>query len=101
MLTYLPTVQCISEAFGVSPSDEVQRQKLSIKPATLQSVFESYLREKVVTPEVITFTHRIKGMSVEFFGSPSERLRRPRRPQLGHRRIALPLVRQTSRKRSN
>ncbi|KAH9919114.1 uncharacterized protein B0H18DRAFT_1029212 [Fomitopsis serialis] len=42
-------IQCIGEAFTVDPSDSAQREKLSIKPATLQNVFDVFLktREKV------------------------------------------------------
>ena len=54
MLIYVSTVQCIGEAFGVNPSDDAQRQKLSIKPATLRSLFDVYLKtkEKIATPQV-------------------------------------------------
>ncbi|EJD55100.1 TPR-like protein [Auricularia subglabra TFB-10046 SS5] len=37
-------IQCIGEAFGVDPSDDGQRTKLSIKPATLPSIFDVYLK---------------------------------------------------------
>ena len=63
MLICVSTVQCIGEAFGVNPSDDAQKQKLSIKPATLQSLFEVYLKtkEKVATPQqVFIFSLRIK-----------------------------------------
>ena len=61
ILMYISTVQCIGEAFGVNPSDEAQRQKLSIKPATLQSLFDVYLKtkEKISTPQVFIFSPRI------------------------------------------
>lgn len=44
-------VQCIGEAFGVDPSDQQQVQQLSIKPATLQSIFDLFLktRERVAS----------------------------------------------------
>jgi small glutamine-rich tetratricopeptide repeat-containing protein alpha len=44
-------VQCIGEAFGVDPSDQQQTEKLSIKPAGLQSIFDLFLktRERVAT----------------------------------------------------
>jgi len=50
-------IQCIGEAFGVNPSDEAQRQKLSIKPATLRSLFDVYLKtkEKIATPQVFIY----------------------------------------------
>jgi len=45
------SVQCIGEAFGVDPSDTDQSKKLSIKPATLESVFSLFLktRDKVAS----------------------------------------------------
>ncbi|KAJ3796433.1 putative stress-induced protein STI1 [Lentinula aff. detonsa] len=39
-------VQCIGEAFGVDPSDDEQFARLSVKPATLQSIFDVYLKTK-------------------------------------------------------
>lgn len=44
-------VQCIGEAFGVDSSDSAQVERLSVKPATLQSIFDVYLktREKMGT----------------------------------------------------
>jgi len=39
-------VQCIGEAFGVDPSNQEQANRLSVKPATLQSIFEVYLKTK-------------------------------------------------------
>jgi hypothetical protein len=101
MLIYVPTAQCIGEAFGVNPSDEAQRQKLSIKPTTLQSLFGAHLKEEIAVPEVFTFPPRTKGTSVESFVRPSERLRGPRRPQPAHPQIVLLLVQKISRKRSN
>jgi small glutamine-rich tetratricopeptide repeat-containing protein alpha len=40
------TVQCIGEAFGIDPSNEDQRQRLSIKPATLQSIFDVFIKTR-------------------------------------------------------
>ncbi|KAL5534652.1 hypothetical protein ACEPAG_1115 [Sanghuangporus baumii] len=37
-------IQCIGEAFGVDPNDEQQRNRLSIKPATLMNVFDIVLK---------------------------------------------------------
>ena len=47
-------VQCIGEAFGVDPSDKDQSERLSIKPATLESVFDLFLktRDKVASSSV-------------------------------------------------
>ncbi len=39
-------VQCIGEAFNIDPSDDAQRDRLSVKPATLQSVFEVFLKTR-------------------------------------------------------
>jgi len=39
-------IQCIGEAFGVDPSDQAQKDKLSVKPATLASIFDVYLKTK-------------------------------------------------------
>ncbi|OUM64243.1 hypothetical protein PIROE2DRAFT_60766 [Piromyces sp. E2] len=39
-------IQCISEAFGIDPKDETQKDMYSIKPANLGSIFEVYLRTK-------------------------------------------------------
>lgn len=47
----MPVVQCIGEAFGVDPSDEAQCKRLSVKPATLPSIFDVFVktREKMST----------------------------------------------------
>lgn len=39
-------IQCISEAFGIDPKDETQKDMYSIKPTNLGSIFEIYLRTK-------------------------------------------------------
>ncbi|KAJ8517034.1 hypothetical protein ONZ45_g5733 [Pleurotus djamor] len=39
-------VQCISDSFQVDPSDERQVQKLTVKPATLSSIFNVFLKTK-------------------------------------------------------
>ncbi|KAG6814034.1 hypothetical protein H0H92_003884 [Tricholoma furcatifolium] len=39
-------IQCIGEAFNVDPSDQQQVEKLTIKPATLQSLFDVYLKTR-------------------------------------------------------
>ncbi|KAJ3558414.1 hypothetical protein NM688_g942 [Phlebia brevispora] len=45
-------IQCIGEAFEVDPTDDAQRERLSVKPASLQSIFDVYLktREKMGSP---------------------------------------------------
>jgi len=48
-------VQCIGEAFGVDPSDDKQRAQLSIKPATLQTIFDVFLKTRDrVSPSTTT-----------------------------------------------
>ena len=39
-------VQCIGEAFGVDPSNESQKKELSIKPATLQTIFDVFMKTR-------------------------------------------------------
>ena len=39
-------VQCIGEAFGVDPSDNEQSQSLSVKPASLQSIFDVFIKTR-------------------------------------------------------
>lgn len=39
-------VQCIGEAFGVDPSNEQERERLSIKPASLNSLFDLFLKTR-------------------------------------------------------
>ena len=42
----LLAVQCIGEAFGVDPSNQEQVNRLSVKPATLLSIFEVFLKTR-------------------------------------------------------
>lgn len=42
----LSQVQCIGEAFGVDPSDKGQSERLSIRPASLESVFDLFLKTR-------------------------------------------------------
>ena len=49
--SFLPDVpfylaQSIGEAFGVDPSNEVQRERLTVKPANLQSIFDVYVKTR-------------------------------------------------------
>ncbi|KAJ3574617.1 hypothetical protein NP233_g1651 [Leucocoprinus birnbaumii] len=39
-------IQCIGESFGVDPSDQEQVEKLSVKPTTLQSIFDVYMKTR-------------------------------------------------------
>lgn len=39
-------IQCIGEAFGVDPSDAAQRGQLNIAPATLQNIFNVFLKTR-------------------------------------------------------
>jgi len=38
--------QCIGEAFGVDPNNSTQNARLSVKPASLKSIFDVYLKTK-------------------------------------------------------
>ncbi|KAF9015046.1 hypothetical protein BDQ17DRAFT_1320035 [Cyathus striatus] len=39
-------MQCIGEAFGVDPANKEQAETLSVKPASLQSIFDVFLKTK-------------------------------------------------------
>jgi len=39
-------IQCIGEAFGVDPSNKEQSQMLSVKPASLQSIFDVFIKTR-------------------------------------------------------
>jgi hypothetical protein len=39
-------IQCLGDAFEVDPSDPEQQSKYSTKPATLQNIFDVYLKTK-------------------------------------------------------
>jgi small glutamine-rich tetratricopeptide repeat-containing protein alpha len=39
-------IQCIGEAFGVDPSNKEQSQILSVKPASLQSIFDVFIKTR-------------------------------------------------------
>jgi small glutamine-rich tetratricopeptide repeat-containing protein alpha len=39
-------IQCIGEAFGVDPSNKEQSQALSVKPATLQTIFDVFIKTR-------------------------------------------------------
>ncbi|KAF7310560.1 Hsc70 cochaperone [Mycena chlorophos] len=39
-------IQCIGEAFGVDPADDVQVKRLSVKPTTLPSIFDVFIKTK-------------------------------------------------------
>lgn len=51
-------MQCIGEAFEVDPADEAQRERLSVKPATLLSIFDVFLktRDKLASPSASSST---------------------------------------------
>jgi small glutamine-rich tetratricopeptide repeat-containing protein alpha len=38
--------QSIGEAFGIDPSNQQQRERLSVKPANLQSIFDVYVKTR-------------------------------------------------------
>ncbi|KAF9269949.1 TPR-like protein [Marasmius fiardii PR-910] len=58
-------VQCIGEAFGVDPSDSKQVGKLSVKPATLQSIFDVYLKTRDKVGSTSNTQAQQKGPSAE------------------------------------
>ncbi|KAJ8083690.1 Small glutamine-rich tetratricopeptide repeat-containing protein 2 [Marasmius tenuissimus] len=58
-------VQCIGEAFGVDPANADQVAKLSVKPATLQSIFDVYLKTRDKVGSTSTATPQPKGPSAE------------------------------------
>ncbi|KAG5648245.1 hypothetical protein DXG03_006203 [Asterophora parasitica] len=39
-------IQCIGEAFNVDPSNQEQADKLSVKPATLQTIFDVFIKTR-------------------------------------------------------
>jgi len=39
-------IQCIGEAFGIDPSNQEQAAQLSVKPATLQTIFDVFIKTK-------------------------------------------------------
>jgi len=39
-------IQCIGEAFEIDPSNDTQREQLSVKPATLPTIFDVFLKTK-------------------------------------------------------
>ena len=49
-------VQCIGEAFGVDPSNQEQVERLSVKPATLQTIFDVFLKTKDKIGSAATLT---------------------------------------------
>jgi len=39
-------IQCIGEAFNIDPSDQKQADRLSVKPATLQTIFDVFIKTR-------------------------------------------------------
>ncbi|PPQ62768.1 hypothetical protein CVT24_000462 [Panaeolus cyanescens] len=63
-------IQCIGEAFGVDPSNEEQSKNLSVKPASLQSIFDVYLKTRAKvshgsSPSASTSSTSVSGPSAE------------------------------------
>jgi small glutamine-rich tetratricopeptide repeat-containing protein alpha len=50
IFSFIRTVQCIGEAFGVDPSNKEQSQTLSVKPASLQSIFDVFIKTRDKIP---------------------------------------------------
>ncbi|KAG5651562.1 hypothetical protein H0H81_008240 [Sphagnurus paluster] len=50
-------IQCIGEAFNVDPSNQEQADRLSVKPATLQNIFDVFMKTRAkVAPSASTST---------------------------------------------
>ncbi len=64
-------MQCIGEAFGVDLEDQDQLNRLSIKPATLQSIFDVYLRTKDKVGASSSFTANASTSAAASIPSPS------------------------------
>ncbi|KAJ1991244.1 Small glutamine-rich tetratricopeptide repeat-containing protein 2 [Dimargaris cristalligena] len=61
-------IDCIAESFGVDLSDEAQRSQLSIKPATLQNVFDIYLKtqDKMAAKKTASSNDSASGASDDY-----------------------------------
>lgn len=72
-------IQCIGEAFNVDPSNPGQADKLSVKPATLQSIFDVFIktRDKVASnaqpttssPKSVSADHRVQADKLKQSGN--------------------------------
>ncbi|KIK05528.1 hypothetical protein K443DRAFT_91187 [Laccaria amethystina LaAM-08-1] len=72
-------IQCIGEAFNVDPSNKGQADKLSVKPATLQSIFDVFIktRDKVASnaqpttssPKSVSAEHRAQADKLKQSGN--------------------------------
>lgn len=51
-LTFPVATQCIGEVFGVDINDESQKKELSIKPATLNQIFNVFLKTQKKAQQV-------------------------------------------------
>lgn len=73
------SVQCIGEAFNVDPSNQGQADRLSVKPATLQSIFDVFIktRDKVASnaqpttssPKSVSADHRAQADKLKQSGN--------------------------------
>jgi len=52
-------IQCISEAFGIDPKDETQKDMYSIKPTSLSSIFEVFLKTSQAKANVKPNTNKV------------------------------------------
>ncbi|KAG4088771.1 TPR-like protein [Neocallimastix lanati (nom. inval.)] len=52
-------IQCISEAFGIDPKDDTQKDIYSIKPTNLLSIFDVYLRTTQAKANVKPNTEKV------------------------------------------
>lgn len=62
-------VQCIAEAFGVDPSDSAQVKELSIKPASLLTVFDVVLKTQNKAVILFIFMYYFTIESLSFINS--------------------------------
>jgi hypothetical protein len=52
---WIVAMQCIGDVFGVDPTDAQQRQALSIKPASLSSLFDVFLKTQKSSQKKASF----------------------------------------------
>lgn len=57
-------IQCISESFGIDPSDETQKEIYSMKPANLMSVFEVYLKTTQAKANIKPTTEKVEEKTI-------------------------------------
>lgn len=81
--TYI-TVQCIGEAFGVDPSNQQQAERLSVKPATLQTIFDVFLKTRAQVGASAAGSSSSPGASSSKSPSPSDKEQAEKLKQAGN-----------------